>query len=377
MLNQSFRQVFVPKIGTSLLADGATVETIVPGQLGILDGNTYVSETAPTYATNKAIQLVLGTPDVSHLPLMAGIPQTNEYTKLIKGKLLKKIRRRTPEVGQAEIIAIGYDGTDTTKTLFAKTGDVKKVFIKATGNPIDKLYSEEGFQRQYWLEIPCSNNDCSQADACTDVDPEVLADLLVQKVNEDPKWNAGNNNARLVVATKVTGVDGAGKKVAGVTLQTGFINRLTNECTHDYFPYEADTVHLEVSEMNHDYNGNPCEARFPVTTVQELKYPTGVGYAVREQEKKSLGYFLKNYSQDPAIREAEGYVLNTDVTKTYVEYTLEYDFKYKVLGWSQDYTDSHHVVVFLESGSALATAFETAITGYATSIGSDVEVELA
>jgi hypothetical protein len=351
------------------------VETLVPGQLGILDGNTYVSETAPTYATNKAIQFVLGTPDLSFLPKMAGIPISNEYSKLIKGKLLKKIRRRTPETAQVEKWAIGYDGVDTTKTLFAKTGDTKVVYVKATGNPIDKLYSEEGFQRQYWLDTPCVSGDCSQVDACADIDPEILADQLVAKVNADPKWNAGNNNARLVKATKVTGVTAGGAKVAGVIFETAFVPRLTNELTHDYYPFEADTVHLEISEMNHDYNGNPCEARFPVTKVQELKYATGLGYQVRKQEIKSLGYFLKDYSHDPAVREAEGYLLNSDVTKTYVEYTIEFDFKYKVLGWAQDYTDSYHVVIYVETGSPLIATLEAALQGYATSVGSSVDVE--
>lgn len=373
MLNQSFRHVFVPKIGTSLLADGATVETLVEGQLGILDGNSYVSETTPTYATNKAIQFVLGTPDTSALPLMAGIPHTNEYSKLIKGKLLRKLRVKTATTAQTEKIAIGYDGTDTTKSLRAKVGDVREVFVKATGNPIDKLYSNTGFQRQYWLEVPCSTGDCG-TDACADADPEVLADLLVAKINGDAKWN--NGSGQLIKATKVTGVDADSKTVAGVIIESAFVNKITNDCTYDYFPYEADGIHLEISEMNHDYNGDPCEARFPVTLVQELKYATGVGAAVREQEKKSLAYFLKERSVDPAVREAEMFTLNTDVTKKYDQITLEFDFKYKVLGWSQEYTDSYHMVIFVETGSTLRTALVTALTGYATSIGASVDQEI-
>lgn len=373
MLNQSFRHVIVPKIGTALLADGATVETIVEGQLGILDGNSYVSETTPTYATNKAIQFVLGTPDTSALPLMAGIPKTNDYSKLIKGKLLKKIRVKTATTAQTEKIAIGYDGTDVTKSLRAKVGDVRTVYVKASGNPIDKLYSNQGFMRQYNLEIPCALGECG-GDACADADPSALADILVDKVNNDPKWS--NGSGQLIKATKVTGVDGDGKTVAGVILESAFVNKITNDCLYDYFPYEADGIHLEVSEMNHDYNGDPCEVRFPVTKVQELKYATGVGAAVREEEKKSLSYFLRERSQDPAVREAEGFTLNTDVTKKYDEVQVFFDFKYKVLGWSQEYTDSYSVVIFVETGSALKTALVTALTGYATSIGSSVDVEI-
>jgi hypothetical protein len=373
MLNQSFRHVLVPKIGSALLAAGQTVDTLVDGQLAILDGNTYAAVTAPTYATNKAIQLVLGTPDTSALPLLAGIPKTNQYSKLIKGKYLKRVRRRTGHAGQTEKFAIGYDGTDTTKSLRAKVGDTQQVFVKATGNPIDKLYSNQGFQRQYWIsQVLC--DDCG-ADACVDADPTVLANQLADKINTDAKWS--NGSGQLIKATVVTGVDTNSKAVAGVIIESAFVNKITNDCTYDYFPYEADGVHLEIGVGNEDYNGNPCQTFFPITKVQDLIYPTGVGAAVREQEKKSLSYFLKERSIDPAVREAEGYTLRTDVTKTYTEYTLEFDFHYKVLGWSQTYTDSYHVVVFLEQGSAAATAFETAITGYATSVGSQVDQELA
>jgi hypothetical protein len=374
MLNQSFRQVFVPKIGVALLADGATVETLVEGQLGILDGNTMLSEVTPTYATNKAVQLVLGTPDVSHLPLMAGIPQTNEYSKLIKGKSLRKLRRKTGNAGQTQKIAIGYDGTDVSKDLLALVGDVRTVFLRVTGNPIDKLFSTDGLIRQYKLEIPCALDECTETDPCTEADSEALADILVAKINTDPKLN--NGSGQMVTATKVTGVNGAGKTVAGVIVESAFVNRTTNDCLYDFFPYEADGLHIEINEMNHDYNGNPCENRFPVTETQELIYPQGSGSYVREQEKKSLSYFLRERSQDPAVRDAEGFTLNGDTTKTYDEFTLEFEFKYKVLGWSQEYVDTYHVVIFAETGSAFRTALNTALTGWATSIGASVDQEL-
>jgi hypothetical protein len=370
MINQSFRHVLVPKIGTALLADGATVATLVDGQLGILDGATYVSEVTPTYATNKAIQLVLGMPDVPQ-QLMVGLPQTNQYTKLIKGKFLKRVRRRSYHAGQTQKVAIGYDGVDNTKTLFAKCGDVKTIFLRLTGNPIDKLYSNQGFIRQYKLESGCCD-DCG-GDTCADIDPEVLADALIAKIQADPKLSAGNG--QLVTATKtLTTVSGV--KKAGVIIETAFVNRITGDCTYDYFSYDADTVHVEISEMNEDYNGSPCEGRFPVTALQDPLYPVGLGVAVRDQEIKSLGYFLKERSSDPAVREAESYTLNSDITKNYDEWTLEFDFRYLVLGWGQFYTDSHHVVIYVENGSSLSTALNTALTGWATSIGSSVEQEI-
>lgn len=626
MLNQSFRQVFVTNTPV-LLASGTTVDLAV-GQIGIFDGRTNAATTLPTYATNKAIYLTQGMPEVPAF-LMAGIPQTNQHSKLIKGKLLKKIRRKSASRGQNQVVAIGFDGIDTTKNLTAKCGEVRTVYIKATGNPIDKLYSKQGFIRQYRLDTGCCD-ECG-GDSCADVNPSVLADALVEKINNDPKWNAGGGQlfrARKILSTALStvgatlynvyqlsiadngddaslatvqvqypgfivkrverngiistyeliktgaapaaftnaglftiadcgtcpagytlnasgfiyvlvrpdagdaaattavntayGLAAAGEgatrilrdapnglstyiiisntanqaaigandeitalgaadgrcvlttptttawvdvgdlysfpKVyhitlqdtvcgtsrlaelqaaypdlvvtqlpdgpvdcihgyettifsdpvavdctvdelnfpplpafefidweavtvtpptttqAGVVIETAFVNRITGDCTFDYYPYEADTIHIQVSEYNADYNASPCEPRWPVTELQGLKYPQGVGAYVREQEKKSLSYFLMERSMDPAVREAEGYKLQTDPNLFYDEFTIEFDFKYKVLGWSEEYQDSYHLVIFVPEGSG--NSLQQALVAYAESIGNDVEVEL-
>lgn len=624
MLNQSFRQVFVATTPV-LLASGSTVDLAV-GQVGIVDGNTYAPLSSPTYAINKAIQVWLGMPTMD-FPLMAGFRLTNQPSKLIKGKLLKKFRRKTAHRGQNQMVAIGFDGADTAKTLTAKCGEVRTVYVKLSGNPIDKLYNNSGFIRQYRLDTGCCD-DCG-GDSCENVSAEALADSLVLKINTDVKWNAGggqlirakkvlsevldtsgtityteytltiadngddtsltavqvqypytvtrtaregiystytllvpsagaapgpftnaglftildcgscpagytsfasgflylvvrndagtagalttlrtdyglaangetsarvlrdnpnslstylivsnsegqaavgsdsitflgNVEGRCVLTTPSTFAWTAGitlysfPKVyhitladdpcgvsrladvqaaypdlvvteeidgdcvrqyeitiysdpvditcsvedlvfpqlnsfegvswepvastpstvaqAGVIIETAFVNRITGDCTFDYYPYEADTVHVQVSEYNADYNGNPCEDRWPVTELQGIKYPVGVGQYVRLQEQKSLSYFLKERSVDPAVREAEGYSFNTNPQLFYDEYTLEFDFKYKVLGWSQEYQDSYHLVVYFPEGQG--TSFEQAILAYAASIGSDVDIDL-
>lgn len=633
MLNQSFRQVFVTN--TSVLPSSGTTVDLAVGQVGIFDAKTYAATAAPTYGVNKAIEIWQGMPDVSHLPLMAGIPQTNQKSKLIKGSLLKKIRVKSAHRGQNQKVAVGFDGIDVTKTLDAKCGEVRTVYVKLTGNPIDKLYSNQGFLRQYRLDTGCCD-DCG-TDSCVDIDPSALADALVTKINNDVKWNAGGGqlirakkvlsealdttgtitstvytlsliddgsdaaltrvqvqynhtlfpvtrisrdglvstyqiialtssgapasyttagtftisdcatcptgytlnasgflykvirtdagtggalttlntdyaiaaagessvrlsydapnaistylvvsnvdnqvavgsdaitelgsvDGKCVLTTPVTSAwtaavallyafpkvynitltdtvcgssrltelqaaypdltvtqlpdgvvdcihgyqttiysnpisidctveqiiystplgayQGIGWKAvavtpptsvqAGVIIETAFVNRITGDCTFDYFPYEADTIHIEVSEYNADYNGSPCESRWPITDLQSVIYPVGVGSYVREQEKKSLSYFLLERSADPAVREAEGFRFVTDPSLYYDELTLEFDFKYKVLGWSGAYTDSYHLVVYYPEGSG--TTLQRALITYAESIGNDVEVEFS
>jgi hypothetical protein len=108
--------------------------------------------------------------------------------------------------------------------------------------------------------------------------------------------------------------------------------------------------------------------------IQSVKYPQGVGARVRDEEKKSLSYFLQERSMDPAVREAEGYVLQTNPQAYYDEFTIEYDFKYKVGGWSETYTDSYHQVIYVPEGSG--TQLQQALITYAESVGNDVEIEL-
>jgi hypothetical protein len=161
---------------------------------------------------------------------------------------------------------------------------------------------------------------------------------------------------------------------AGVLIETAFVNRITGDCTFEYFPYEADTVHIQVSEYNADYNASPCEDRWPITEIQSVQYPQGVGARVREEEKKSLSYFLHERSMDPAVREAEGYALQTNPQTYYDQFTIEYDFKYKVGGWSETYTDSYHQVIYVPEGSG--ASLQQALITYAESVGNDVEIEL-
>ena len=73
----SYRQCFVSNTGT-LLADGQTVDALAVGQIGILDGKTHKAVSVPTYAKNKAIKAVWGTPDLN-VGEFGGVPNENEY----------------------------------------------------------------------------------------------------------------------------------------------------------------------------------------------------------------------------------------------------------------------------------------------------------
>jgi hypothetical protein len=184
MLHQSFRQVFVTN-SPALLASGSTVDNLAVGQIGIIDAKTNTAVTAPTYAKTKAFQLVWGTPDIN-LGLWGGVPNENEYSKLIKGKLIKGFRAKKASRPQSQIISIGWSGDEAdTETMSANCGDVKFLYLNFTGTAIDKLFSKQGLIRQYAVDTSCwcDNSDC--ADACQSVDPCRLADEFAKQIQND------------------------------------------------------------------------------------------------------------------------------------------------------------------------------------------------
>lgn len=622
MSQQSFRTVFVTNSPT-LLAQGATVESLGVHQIAILDAKTHLAVTSPTYATTKALEVVWGTPDLGDLPLMSGVPNQNDYSKLIKGKLLTGFRGKAAKRPKQEVVTVGWSGDDAdTDTLFAQPGQVKHLFIKLTGAPIDKVYSVQGVIRQFSTKAG-TTDDCG--DPCTEVDCRLLVDDLVQQINNDPQIGINSkysknryikassivtcttppsvtsdtdyvfdltvcdtrddialgivqaqypddvvkrvgvigassvyevvrdtnstptafSNAGLVIvpdcetcpsgystvpagmfvytvtredagtagatttvesnysigaapesATRIAYQFGAstyvlvsstaltafaatdtlvfvsettrptctlttpttiawvangtltkfGKKFrltiaddcagdrftdvqaaypdlvvtevsasgtcvhtfettvfsqpvlegcsedelvfikpdafegiewvevstltgsgckCGIRLESAFVNRITNECTFDYFPYESDTIHIQASSFDPDYNKSPDELDWVVKKIQNFEHAAGFGAHIRELERESKSYYLRERSFDPVVREIEGYQFATDPNKYYDEYALEFDFEYLVGGWAQKYTDSYTLFVYFPEGEG--KNFEAAINGYIAS----------
>ena len=624
-LNQSFRQVFVTN-SPALLADGSTVENIGVGQVGFVDAKTYIGVTSPTYAKNKGLQIVQGTPDLSYLPLMAGVPNENVYSHLIKGKLIKNFRGKAAKRGRNQIITVGNSGdVSDTDTISAKAGDQKLFYLKLTGPAIDKLYSTQGITRQYFVDGGCVD-DCT--DTCAVVaDPRPLAESLALQINTDryinkfikasvitqctpsldaaatvncyrfevrvcdtrddialgivqgqypddkvtrtgvegsssvyqvvrdanttpsavsnagfvlipdcptcpsgytevtsgnvytvSKQDAGDAGAltsvksaygiststesgarinyqygqstyvlvsdatltvagtdtlvfvgqtrnscvlttptttawtlaetqvkypktyKLTIADSICGTDrladiqaalpalevtlvnGSGSCVhsyetttysqcvsvgcsedtlvftapqpfegsewvagtdtalptnttclVGVKIEVAFINRITGECTYDYFPYESDTIHIQASNYDPNYNNSPeaCTNYWPVKEIQSFQHPAGFGAHVRKMEEKSKSYDLRERSFDPVVREIEGYSFQANPVAYYDEYILEFEFEYKVGGWSEKYTDSYSVSIFVPEGQGKSV--ENAINSYVSSVGIDID----
>lgn len=355
MSQQSFREVFVANTAT-LLADGATVETLLDGQIGVLDAATHLSETAPTYATQKAIKIVWGTPDIDVLTTQ-GVPNENIYSKLIKGKKIVDWKGIAADpTGTKQKVAIGNSGGASTADLVANKGEVKHVWLKLTGGQVTKKFSKNGVIKMYSV-VDGLVGESGLAD------PNVLAESLVAQINADNDVNI------FVTAAEITNA-----ALRGVSVEDTSVARETDEATYQFFPaFEQEHVFIELSDFDPNYN-NDIEAAvssWEVTEITPFAPATGSGKAVRKMEEEALRYHLRHRSHDAVVRALEEYAFKTDPAVFYDEFILTFDFSYKTGGWSESYTDTYKLHVFFADGTG--DAFETAINTYIATIGLELD----
>jgi len=232
-----------------------------------------------------------------------------------------------------------------------------------TGKPIEDL-----FPGGYLLHVEAQGPCCDTCgNSCADLDPTATRDELYNRIVEHT-FLGGISILKYVAVTKVqTTVDG--DAVVGIKFESAFVDRTTDTCYFNIFPYNADPIHIQVSEYNPDWHGNRCESTFPVTVLQTPTYPMGSGQWLMRYEAMAKNWDGYDYSEDMAVRLAERQFLNTDPTLTYDKYTLVFEIEYNVLGWSDVYHDRYDLEVFVPTGQ---TAFKNAINTYITSAGIDV-----
>src|SRR5690606_29293160 len=108
----------------------------------------------------------------------------------------------------------------------------------------------------------------------------------------------------------------------GIQFETAFFNMRTNECTYDAFPYENDIVHINVSNYNPDFNGDPCEKPWVFKQIRQVQFPRGHGRYIQKLEEESKAYDQRHRNHDAVVREVQGYSLQADPNKFYDQYTL-------------------------------------------------------
>jgi len=200
--HQSFRDVFV--VNNPALFKSGFADQIANQQLGIFEADPNKDQTAiavPSYPANRVIQFIQGTPEVP-TNLLGAIANDFKRSKPVKGKKILSFIGRAAERGQNQVITIGYDGVDTTKTISARCEESKTVFLKLSGGPVDQIWHTEGrgYVRMYSIFSGCCD-DCG--DNCADVSAENMANDLARQINNDPILNLGNRKSQTLIKASV------------------------------------------------------------------------------------------------------------------------------------------------------------------------------
>jgi len=213
--------------------------------------------------------------------------------------------------------------------------------------------SEQSCVRQYetTVESQCVPSGCDPGVA-TWVEPNAFNGI---------KWIAGPLPA-------------ANGTAWGVQLESTYVDLIADECAFDHWRYDAEPLFIEVSQHSQDYNDKPtiCTGEWPVTEIQGVKLPIGVGSRVREEEAFFKGYERKYRDCDnPIVRQYQDAVLQADPKKFYDQYTIQFEFDYHQSWFSEKNTDTYRLEFYFPEGTG--KEFETAINSYLQSAGIDLE----
>jgi hypothetical protein len=191
----------------------------------------------------------------------------------------------------------------------------------------------------------------------------------VYKWNLPPAWE--NQNWVAVTNTGVPGTD----CTCGVQFESAFYDPKRDACTFEGVPYFSDPIYIEVGEHDPDTLSSPCATDWAVTTVQNIKFPSGYGQLVSDFERVSKYYNNVFYNVDPVVRKYRGYEWNTDFEGYYDEFVIIFEnpaYEYGINAASRTETFETHF--FLPEGNG--AAFQTAMNGWLASANINVDLEV-
>lgn len=171
-----------------------------------------------------------------------------------------------------------------------------------------------------------------------------------------------------------TNVPGTGC-TCGVQFESAFYDPKRDACTFEGVPYFSDPLYIEVGQHDPSTLSSPCATDWAVTTVQNIKFPSGYGQLVSDFERKSKYYRNVFYNVDPVVRKYRGYEWNTDFEGYFDEYVLVFENprdEYGVNAASR--TETFEVHWFLPEGNG--GAFQTAINGWLASANINVDLKV-
>ncbi len=339
-INNDVNQVLVTKDNQELVASGGTLDSILPGQLGVFDADTNLAINATNNSRN--IYLAVGVN-------RAGGAVSDDINKsagqLIQLSKLRFLNFRPHTPGAAMVIEIaGYTGASDTDYA---------IRLEFRNQEIYRRIGYNQFTHTYSIKLPCQ--ECV---SCGEVDANLITSLMVEAMNADDKGlivAEAIAKEAITAATHGTSVDyaigdviseadlaaisvfNAAQPDSSTHLATG-IRVTTNPTAVNsycainlkyYWPRQTNVLASLVE-------GFDCSGT--VTVVNETVFEEGSGYDLKELEYKAGGWngksgpYRKSSVYGLASNDIEYFA---DAAVKYDKFALTYDQE-SVAGWADN-----------------------------------------
>lgn len=172
-------------IGSGKVRTTGSTKDLAPGELGLFDSKSFKAlAVGDTYSAHREVILAQGSfHTIETLALGHGGYKDSIKSRPINGHFVSDFRVSHPTRPQNHIIAIGYDGVSTTKTITAEADKDYFLRIDVKGEPVYR-YMQHQLYHEFHVKAPCGepcNNECVES-----IDANIIADDFVQQINEHP-----------------------------------------------------------------------------------------------------------------------------------------------------------------------------------------------
>lgn len=190
-LEQSFKAVWVSNSGA--VGRGITMDQLAPEQIAIFPADVYCSVDdltslqTPNFKTNKRLIMKQG------IAPFAG--QSNVFLSRKDKRARSSFEFEASDIlgwsgvkgsvgAKPEVVAIGYDGIDATKSLSAIL-DAKPLYvnIRLSGEPIKRFFHRNFVDHRFVIDKGLCKGDCECYDACGKVNCDLIADAIIKQVS--------------------------------------------------------------------------------------------------------------------------------------------------------------------------------------------------
>lgn len=174
-------------IGTGAVLTSGGSETLLPGQLALLDANTYqaIGAGASPISHPNVIIAQGSWHTVDSLSQFIGGLQQPVYTQQFKAKDAIEFQRSLPVPLSQDILQIGWDGINACDSLTFNCGTSYFFKVNVSGEDVFRTYSRPLY-RFIELRTDCCTDTGDCATSCNDaVDPTYWAQILANLINTD------------------------------------------------------------------------------------------------------------------------------------------------------------------------------------------------